>query len=196
MSYPHVARLVYRLKTDGTLSFKEPPKIERQTDDSYLRLKDDVLYVSMREHHETIKSARERVEKYLRSWEISAALQHGGQPRLWFEFDKAEVLNLAEYPLPPPGTPRVEELSALSASISTASATLHALVQEYPTPPDAFTASEDVEVMWTLYDRYRQGNDRLLPMAHHVLAGLSSVHNNTILREIKGPGGRLQNPTL
>lgn len=169
MSYPHVTRLVYRLKTDGTRSFKDPRKVERQTDTGYLRLKDDVLYVSMREHHETVENARERVEKYLRSWEINAALQYGGQPEVWFEFDKAEVLDLTKYPLPPPGTPQVEEISAHIIGTSALSATAHATSQEYPAPPDAFTASEDVEVMWTLYSRYKQGQDRLLPMAYTCL---------------------------
>jgi hypothetical protein len=88
MSHLHVARLVYRLKTDGTWTFEDPPMIERQKDAFFLRLEDDMLYVSMREHHETAESARTRVEKYLRSWEISAGLQYDGTSEMWFEFDR------------------------------------------------------------------------------------------------------------
>jgi hypothetical protein len=173
MSYPHVARLVYRLKTDGTRTFEDPPKVERQTDAFYFRLEDDTLYVSLREHHETAESAREPVEKYLRGWEISAALQYGGKRELWFEFDRAEVLDLTEYPLPPPGTPQVVRLSgALMASGGVLSATAHVTSRRYPDPPDDFTVSDDVEVMWTLYDRYRQNRERLLTMASSCLSWL------------------------
>ena len=107
MSHLHVARLMYRLKTDGTWTFEDPSKVERQTDAFFLRLEVDMLYISMREHHETAESARTRVEKYLRSWEISASLQYHGTSEMWFEFDSAEVLDLTEHPRAPTGTPQV-----------------------------------------------------------------------------------------
>ncbi len=44
-----------------------------------MRLDDNVVWFSMREHHDTEASARERVELYLCGWEISAALQYGGR---------------------------------------------------------------------------------------------------------------------
>jgi hypothetical protein len=172
MSHLHVARLVYRLKTDGTWTFEDPPKIERQTDAFFLRLEDDMLCVSMREHHETAESARTPVEKYLRSWEISAGLQYDGTSEMWFEFDRAEVLDLTEHPRAPTGTPQVVRLSAGSMSIAAGAATAHVTSRSYPNPPDDFTVSEDVEVMWTLYQRYRQDRERLLTMADSCLSWL------------------------
>jgi hypothetical protein len=174
MSHLHVARLVYRLKTDGTWTFEEPPKVERQTDAFFLRLEDDMVYVSMREHHETAESARARVEKYLRSWEISASLQYDGTSERWFEFDRGEVLDLTEHPRAPTGTPPVVvRLSAGSMSIAAGAATAHVTSRSYPNPPDDFTVSEDVEVMWTLYQRYRQDHERLLTMAATCLSWLA-----------------------
>lgn len=162
MSHLHVARLVYRLKTDGTWTFEDPSKVERQTDAFFLRLEDDMLYISMREHHETAESARTRVKKYLRSWEISAGLQYDGTSEMWFEFDSAEVLDLTEHPRAPTGTPQVVvSLSAASMSIAALAATAHVTSRSYPNPPDHFTVSEDVEVMWTLYQRYRKDRERL-----------------------------------
>jgi len=164
---------VYRLKTDGTWTFEDPPKIERQTDAFFLRLEDDMLYVSMREHHETAESARTPVEKYLRSWEISAGLQYDGTSEMWFEFDMAEVLDLTEHPRAPTGTPPVVvRLSAGSMITVADAATAHVTSRSYPNPPDAFTVSEDVEVMWTLYQRYRQDRERLLTMAATCLSWL------------------------
>lgn len=173
MSHLHVARLVYRLKTDGTWTFEDPSKVERQTDAFFLRLEDDMLYISMREHHETAESARTRVKKYLRSWEISAGLQYDGTSEMWFEFDSAEVLDLTEHPRAPTGTPQVVvSLSAASMSIAALAATAHVTSRSYPNPPDHFTVSEDVEVMWTLYQRYRKNRERLLTMAATCLSWL------------------------
>ena len=52
------------------------------------------------------------------------------------------------------------------------SATVHTTQTSYPDPPDDFALSDDVEVLWTLYDGYRQGRDRLLPMAFTCLSRL------------------------
>jgi hypothetical protein len=52
------------------------------------------------------------------------------------------------------------------------SATVHATKTSYPYPPDDFALSDDVEVLWALYDGYRQGRDRLLPMAFTCLSRL------------------------
>jgi hypothetical protein len=131
-----------------------------------------MLYVSMREHHETAERARTRVEKYLRSWVISAGLQYDGTSEMWFEFDRAEVLDLTEHPRAPTGTPQVVRLSAGSMSIAAGAATAHVTSRSYPNPPDDFTVSEDVEVMWTLYQRYRQDRERLLTMSATCLSWL------------------------
>jgi|SRR5215212_545180 len=38
--------------------------------------------------------------------------------------------------------------------------------RQYPDPPEDFALSTEVEVMWTLYERYLHGRERLLPMAN------------------------------
>lgn len=167
MRYPHVARLRYRLETADEMSgFADPPPVERQTEAFYMRLDDNVVWFSMREHHETEASARERVEPYLRSWEISAALDYGGRPEVRFVFEQAEILDLDP---PPPGSPQTVQLSSVMGATSAMSATLRVDRGSYPNPPDNFALSEDVEVLWSLYDSYRQGRDRLLPMAYSCL---------------------------
>ena len=176
MRHPHVARLRYRLKPiDDTTEFDNARAVERQTDAFYMRLDDEIVQISMREHHETEASARERVEMYLRGWEISAALQYGGRPEFRFVFEGAEILDLdppPPPPAPPPGTPQTVRLSAAAVAVGAASATIRVTRRSYPSPPDDFELSEDVEVMWSLYDSYRQGHDRLLPMAYTCLSRL------------------------
>jgi hypothetical protein len=58
-----------------------------------MRLVNGVVCLSMREHHATVASARERVEPYFRSWEVSAALQYGGRPEYRFVFEDAEIID-------------------------------------------------------------------------------------------------------
>jgi hypothetical protein len=173
MRYPHVARLRYRLETtDETSGFVDPLPVERQTEAFYMRLDENVVRFSMRKHHDTEAGARERVEQYLRGWEVSAALQFGGRPAFRFVFEHAEILDLDPPPPTPPGSPQTVELSALSVGTSSAFATLHVTRGSYPEPPDDFHLTEDVEVMWSLYDSYREGRDRLLPMAYSCLSRL------------------------
>ena len=109
------------------------------------------------------------VEKYLRRWELHAALQYGGSPDVSFKYESAQV---REPPRPPAGAPQGIKLSAASASLSATGATLRTTKTSYPFPPDDFALSDDVEVLWTLYDGYRQGRDRLLPMAFTCLSRL------------------------
>ena len=173
MRYPHVARLCYRLEpSDETSGFADPLPVERQTEAFYMRLDDNVAWFSMREHHDTEASARERVELYLRGWEISAALQYGGRSEFHFVFEHAEILDLDPLPAAPPGSPQTVQLSAAAVGVGVASVTIHVTRGSYPKPPDDFELSEDVEVMWSLYDSYLEGRDRLLPMAYSCLSRL------------------------
>jgi hypothetical protein len=166
IGYPHIAGLWYRLKADELVDFSNPQPVERHTNAFYLRLEEAVLTVWMNEHHATENSARERVERYLRSWEISAALQHDGRPEVSFEFERSDMLDLK-----PPDTWHTEKriTAGTSADIRY---NVHVARQSYPEPPDDFDLSEDVEVMWSLYNAYRQGHDRLLPMAYTCLSRL------------------------
>jgi hypothetical protein len=166
IGYPHVAGLWYRLNADELVDFSNPQPVERHTYAFYLRLEEGIVTVWMKEHHATENSARDRVERYLRSWEISAALQHDGRPEVSFEFERSDMLDLD-----PPDTWHTEKrtTAGISADIRF---NVHVARQSYPEPPDDFDLSEDVEVMWSLYDAYRQGRDRLLPMAYTCLSYL------------------------
>jgi hypothetical protein len=48
----------------------------------------------------------------------------------------------------------------------------------FPDLPEAFAMSSDVEVMWTLYEGYPQGRDRLLPMAYTCLTRFTYAAGN------------------
>jgi hypothetical protein len=132
-----------------------------------MRLEDNVVWFSMREHHATAASARERVEPYLRSWEISAALQYGGRPEFRFVFDDAEILDLDPSPPPPtspPGTPQTVRLSAAMVGVGAASAMIHVTRRSYPRPPDDFELSGAASHR---SDRYNSSRSKSSMAAHY-----------------------------
>ncbi len=136
MRHPHVARLRYRLETIDEMSeFTDPPLVEQYTEAFYMRLDDNVVWFSMREHHDTEATARERVDPYLRAWEISAALQYGGRPEFRFVFEDAEIFDLNPPPPPPPGSPQTIQASGLAVGAAVLSATPHVTRRSYPILP-------------------------------------------------------------
>ena len=102
MSDPHVETFSYRIETDPTLVFDNPPPVEHLTKAFTVRPADGVVTVTvtMHEHHASEESARREVDQYLRGWEITAAL-HFGRTDVRFVIDRADFIDRAP---PEPGT--------------------------------------------------------------------------------------------
>ena len=103
MNDPHVVSLWYRVKTAETVSYNKPPAVTVNDSAYDMTLMDDVLTVTMKEHHPTVGSAMARVKGHLRAWELQTALDMG-HGHLEFEFDNAEVVDRNP---PPTGTQSV-----------------------------------------------------------------------------------------
>lgn len=158
MRQPHVVGLRYLLKAEEWAEFSDPSPVEVCTASFYLRLDSNLVTVWMKEHHSTTDTAREKVEEYLRRWEISSALQSGRRPLMRFECTQVEILDLEE----PYSS---ESYRPVGASVHIGGNKVHR-ENRYPDPPEDFALSTEVEVMWTLYDNYLQGRERLLPMTY------------------------------
>lgn len=170
MRDPHVVSLGYRLVPAETVTFsKRAPPVEAESDGFKVRLANDSLIVEMLDHHASEESARAAVERYLRAWEISYALQVGGQPEFRFEFVRAEVIDRDP---PPPGTPQTIELSSLVHDRSIVSATLSVERGLLPAPPPTFVVNSDVETLWVRWRAYRDGREPLQGMAYFALTVL------------------------
>ena len=164
MGHPHVVGLRYRFIPEAWAQFPDPARLEQDTPSFYLRLDGDLVTVWMKEHHSTGDSAREKVEGYLRRWEVLSALQHNGRRLMHFECKSVEVLDLEE-PF------SCKRTSPLDVSFEFGWAVMRSH-DRYPDLPNDFALSEDVEVMWTLYDRYIEDHERLLTMAYTCLTWL------------------------
>src|SRR5215208_3940283 len=159
MKRPHVTSLRYRLEAKEWAKFPDPSPVEVHTDLFDLRLDNDIVAVQMKEHHSTGDSAREKVEEYLRRWEILSALEHSGRPLMNFECESVEIVDLEDASsysrtrpvttnLPIPPRKRVLTLPT------------------YPATPDSFGLSEEVEAMWENYTAYVERRYPLLPLAY------------------------------
>jgi hypothetical protein len=168
---PHVEKLVYQVETGERLNFQDPPPIEDETDTFHMILEDGVATFSMKEHYPTEEDARQAVEGYLRAWELDVALQYDSY-ELHFVFGRSEIVDRDPPPPPPPGTPQTIHREITDGVGLNDSVTPVSTLGQYPRPPSDFVADTDARTMWELYERYKQGRDRLLPMAYSCLSRL------------------------
>ena len=165
MRDPHVETLTYRVETEPTLVFDNPPPVEHHIKAFTVRLADGLVTVEMHEHHASEESARRVVDEYLRGWEITAALQFG-RSDMKFRFDRAAVIDRDP---PPPGNHMRISARAFGTAEAFGTLTVRATRRQYPAPPADFILSPDVESMWRRFEGYLRGREPLPSMAYFCL---------------------------
>jgi len=171
MNDPHVEELVYHIETGEGLNFQDPLSLEDETNAFRMTLEDGVATFFMKEHHPTEEDARQAVEGYLRAWELYVALEYD-RSELRFVFDRPKIVDRDPPPPLPRGTPQTVELEAAAGAVGGASVNLVVHRRQYPRPPRDFVADTDSRAIWEQYERYKEGRDRLLPMAYSCLTRL------------------------
>ena len=165
MRDPHVVLLRYRLETTDTVAFDNPEPIEVDIDSFRLRLENDALVVELMEHFASVEDARKAVDRFLKAWEIDAALRYGTQ-EIFFVYEDAEIIDRNP---PLPGSSQTIQLSTLGMVVVTGNVSAHITRRKYPEPPSLFRSSPDVEVMWYRFNGYLEGREPLLSMAYFCL---------------------------
>jgi hypothetical protein len=134
MRDPHVESLSYRLTTDETTSFKNPPQLTFETDDFEATLAGDILNLKLKDHFATREEAREHVEPFLRAWEIDQALRSNGLAEISFEFQKAKLIDRDPSP---PGTPQTIKAAGIVSTVSVGMVAIgHVIRARYPPAPN------------------------------------------------------------
>ena len=162
MRDPHVSALVYTLETDETVVFENPPPLGGEEDKFRWRVADGALRVELKEHHASEQSAQDRVEPFIRAWELWETLR-SSRRRIWFDFEKAEIVDRDP---PPPGEPQIIEVGPIERAFRVIAPTISTPHLLYPSPPGRFMVSPDVETMWNRYEGYRAGREPLASMAY------------------------------
>lgn len=169
MRKPHVENLYYKLKTDDTVSYKQPSPIDFEREEFKGHLEDNLLTCEMKKHYSSLRSARAIVESFLKAWEIKTSLNRD-RGELKFIYDDAEIIDRN----PPDGSKQVTSYAS-EISISTIlQAKPHVTRGNYPDPPKYFKWSPDVDTLWGRYENYLDGKELLLPMAYFCLTLVES----------------------
>jgi hypothetical protein len=168
---PHVKTLIYRVETEPTLVFDNPPPVEHQTRAFKIRLADGIVTVTMQEHHASEESACRTADAFLRAWEITAALQFG-RPDMRFMFERAEVIDRDPPPTPPGSQGSITIGGAMISGVGTVE--FRAFRKTYPAPPGDFAVSPDVVSMWHRYEGFLRKREPLLSMAYFCLTVVTS----------------------
>jgi len=160
-----VKSLVYRVTSTEDTIYKDPAPLEVDTEKWKGRLDNGILTCHMKAHYSSVADARKEVERYLRAWEIDAAITCG-RGSIAFVYQNAEVLDLTPrdrgdvvaYPQPCEAVALADTVKVILTRTS------------YPPPPKIFTVSPDVESLWHRYEGYLDGKELLLNMAYFCLS--------------------------
>jgi hypothetical protein len=170
MNDPHVASLRYRLITDGTLRFVNPPALIVKGNGFEADLRDGVLTVKMLAHYLSEPEARQVVGQFLRGWEVESFLKSG--LRIRFEFEKSEVIDRR------PGPSGSAALKGVASGTAVASLKpeVHLERHSYPAPPNTsiFLVTPDVETLLNRFQGYQQDREPLSAMAYFCLTVLQA----------------------
>jgi len=166
-----VKSLVYRVTSTEDTNYKDPAPLEVDTKKWKGRLDNGILTCHIKAHYSSVTDARKEVERYLRAWEIDAAITCG-RGSIAFVYQNAEVLDL---------TPRdrgdvVVHPQACEAVALADTVKVILTRTSYPPPPKVFTLSPDVESLWHRYEGYLDGKEPLLTMAYFCLTTIVEAY--------------------
>jgi hypothetical protein len=160
MKDPHIKTLCYRAEAAEGITFDAPPPVT-VTESEFEGVLDSGKFIArMLQHFPTEAEARASVDPFLRAWEISHGI-NGGRAELHFVFDHSEIIDRA---------PLLPGEFRLNTTLAPLTLTGHAVTvrlkrKAYPAPPQRFVASDAVELTWSRYQRYKNGEEPLYSMA-------------------------------
>jgi hypothetical protein len=161
MTDPHVQALQYRLVPRKGITYQEGlPAVERDCGAFSVRLEDEVLRVTMRDHYESIRDAEAAVRPYLDAWRVDAALR-AGRVEFDFEYVDAEVVDRAASS----GDVTIVGRAAAALAVRI-SGKVEAERGSYPDPPVGFEIDLDTEALWNRWQGYVEGREPLQGMAY------------------------------
>jgi hypothetical protein len=168
MNDPHVVALHYAIQPAEDVDYDRATPLNGHTDAFEYTLAGTEATLVMKKHLATEKDAREVVDPFLRAWSIHAGVD-GFAEEVTFHFKMADIID--RQPISEGGTLAMEGTICASVHIS---GTLHLSRGRFPSPPQQFASSPDVETMYHRYQAYREEREPLLAMAYMCLTVLEA----------------------
>jgi hypothetical protein len=116
MQDPHVVAVHYRVEADETVTYDNPPPVEWSTAVFDMRLADGKATFTLKEHYASEQAARDRIEQFLRAWDLWMQLERGST-EIRFVFEQVDLVDRDPPPPPKPGDVRIVGAVLLGVSL-------------------------------------------------------------------------------
>lgn len=166
MAEPRVLILRYNLKPSAGVSFSDPPPLDHETDDFTMHIEKGLATFRMKALDDTSEHARECAEQWLRNWTMDDALRRK-ERGFEFEFHSCEEISPERESEPRSGRTIYVQSTVVATAMAKATATV--IHSAYPSPPQAFVATPDVQSMWHRYEGYCNDREPLASMGFFCL---------------------------
>jgi hypothetical protein len=168
MNDPHVDALHYCIRHTDAVDYSKAVPLEYDKIPAFsVRIEDGNAKITMKEHFASIKAAREVVEPFLKTWELSWALDHP-QEGAEFRYERASLVDRKSSP---------NVLSAEHISVGAGAMVLSSRVgrSKYPDPPSAMGWDTNVDVLFDRYRKFVEGRTTLSDAAYFCLTVLEAI---------------------
>jgi len=167
MNDPHVERLRYRIVFDDSVDYDNASDVVEEMPECRMLVSAGTVTFEMKKHFPTVDEARTIVEEYLGRWEVLIGLECGPN-ELTFSYQDADVIDRA----PSPDDKRAVMSGRVALAVAlTLDPKIHVSRKRrgYPSRPNRFSRSLDVETMYHRYMAFKQGREPLTSMAYMCL---------------------------
>lgn len=177
MNDPHVNALFYRVIAADDVDYDKAPPLSGETDDFVVTITSDAAEFRMKSHFATEEEAKKIVDQFLQTWSIFMGVQEYSPDEITFRFKNAEIVDRS----PPTKDTQSKFLSVCLSETIHVSMTVstHLSRATFPSLPEKFVASPDVETMYLRYKMYRQNREALLSMAYWFLTNIEASGGGT-----------------
>jgi hypothetical protein len=163
MNDPHVNALIYEVITDKDVDYDKAMPFFEECADFTLSIDGQKAAFRMERHFATEEEARKLVDNFLQAWSISIGLEYTPD-EIKFVFESAEIIDRN----PPKETCNSKSINmcCFASGHSSGSAAIHISKGKFPSPPQNFVVTPNVETMYIHYKAYRDNREPLTAMAN------------------------------
>lgn len=165
-----IESLLYKLKMTDRYSFVSPPVQSFELNEIVFTLDNGILSAKLKNPTDTLDEARCLVDSVLKSWEALANIE---LPKSNLSFDIYDAKTINNNPNPDPNVHEGAGFIFSKVELH-GTATAHAELKEYPTPPISFITDDFVDALSYSYSQFFEGKDKLLSMGYFCFTLLSA----------------------
>ena len=174
MQEQYVESLTYQVKSSELITYANPPPLDVDAGTWAGRLENMLLTCHLKARHKSVDDARREVESYLHAWEIDAGIRQG-RGSMEFVYKSASTINLPPSDGVSTGIPAAVS-EKFRVSVTYTLDITPVTLTSYPSPPEGFKASPDVETLWMRYEGYSDGKEPLETMGYFCLTLIEQMY--------------------